>query len=150
MRRIYAVLAVFAAVAVTLLSCEKYEDGRPAKSVRAEFNDMYPDARDVEWEAESGFWKVSFETGKAPSVKECEAWYDADGNWVRTETDILASALPQSVKDALAASEYAGALNSDSDVEYVETPEGNYYRLEVGFDGLEIALNITEDGKVFL
>lgn len=150
MKRIFAVFAVLTAVAMTSLSCEKYEDGKPSKSVRTEFDDMYPDARDVEWEAEVGYWKVSFETGKAPDVKEREAWYDAQGNWIRTETDMVASALPQSVKDALAASEYAGALLSDTDVEFVETPEGNYYRLEVRLNGLEVGLNITEDGKITL
>lgn len=31
-------------------SCEKYEDGKPVKDVRAEFARMYPDAWDVEWE----------------------------------------------------------------------------------------------------
>ena len=57
------IFAVAAIAALTLLSCEKYEDGKPAKSVRSEFAEMYPDARDVEWEAEAGYWKVSFETG---------------------------------------------------------------------------------------
>lgn len=144
------IFAVAALTALTLLSCEKYDDGKPAKSVRSEFARMYPDAKDVEWEAEAGYWKVSFETGKAPAVKEHEAWYDASGNWIRTETDIVASALPQSVKDALAASEYASAVLSGSDIEYVETPEGNYYEIEVRFGGAEIALKVTEDGEVSL
>lgn len=141
------------AVAVTvmaLLSCEKYEDGKPAKEVRTEFKNMYPDAKDVEWEAEAGYWKVSFETGKAPAVQEHEAWYDVSGNWIRTETDIVASALPQSVKDALAASEYASVVLSGSDIEYVETPDGNYYEMEVRYGGVEIALKVTEDGEVSL
>lgn len=150
MLRIIKVFALVALVLQMLSSCEKYEDGRPAKSVRSEFARMYPDAKDVEWEPEAGYWKISFETGKVPAVKEHEAWYDADGNWIRTETDIHESLLPKSVKDALAASEYASVILSGSDIEYVEAPHGNYYQLEVKYSGMEVTLKVTEDGDVSL
>ena len=138
------------AAAATLLSCEKYEDGKPLKNVRQAFSEMYPDARDVEWEMEVSNWKVSFELGTPPNVKECEAWYGLNAAWIRMETDILASALPQSVKDALAASEYATAALDAGDIEYVETPDGNYYQLEVTLKGLEINLKVSEDGNISL
>lgn len=147
MKRILA-FTVMAVAALSLLSCEKYEDGKPSKDVRTEFKDMYPDARDVEWEVERGLWQVSFETGTPPAVKEHEAWYDANGNWIRTETDILASELPQSVKDALAASEYASATLLPDEIEYVATPAGDYYSLELMFNGVKIRLNVTEGGEV--
>ena len=147
MKRILA-FTVMAVAALSLLSCEKYEDGKPSKDVRTEFKDMYPDARDVEWEAERGLWQVSFETGTPPAVKEHEAWYDANGNWIRTETDILASELPQSVKDALAASEYASATLLPDEIESVTTPAGDYYSLELMFNGVKIRLNVTEGGEV--
>jgi len=147
MKRILA-FTVMAVAALSLLSCEKYEDGKPSEDVRTEFKDMYPDARDVEWEAERGLWQVSFETGTPPAVKEHEAWYDANGNWIRTETDILASELPQSVKDALAASEYASATLLPDEIEYVRTPAGDYYSLELMFNGVKIRLNVTEGGEV--
>lgn len=145
------ILTVILAVsAMTLFSCEKFEDGMPVKSVREAFAEMYPDARDVEWDMELTGWKVSFETGTPPDVKESEAWYDRNGNWLRTETDLLASALPQVVKDALAASEYASAVLDASDVEFVETPDGNFYQLEVILKGLEVKLKVSEDGKISL
>ena len=147
MKRILA-FTVMAVAALSLLSCEKYEDGKPSKDVRTEFKDMYPDARDVEWEVERGLWQVSFETGTPPAVKEHEAWYDANGNWIRTETDILASELPQSVKDALAASEYASATLLPDEIEYVTTPASDYYSLELMFNGVKIRLNVTEGGEV--
>jgi hypothetical protein len=149
MKRI--ILTVILAVsAMTLFSCEKFEDGMPVKSVREAFAEMYPDARDVEWDMELTGWKVSFETGTPPDIKESEAWYDRNGNWLRTETDLLASALPQVVKDALAASEYASAVLDAGDVEFVETPDGNFYQLEVILKGLEVKLKVSEDGKISL
>lgn len=149
MKRILGFILMLVTAAV-LLSCEKYEDGKPLKNVRNAFSEMYPGARDVEWDAENGYWVVSFELGTPPNVKECEAWYDVDANWLRTETDLVDSALPQSVKDAIAASEYASALLSAGDVDYVETPDGNFYELEVNLNGLEIRLKVSEDGKVSL
>ena len=92
MKRILIVIAAMSAL-LTAVSCDKYEDGRPSKGIRQLFAEMYPDAKDVEWEAEKGYWKVSFETGTAPAIVESEAWYDAAGNWVRTETDILPSSV---------------------------------------------------------
>lgn len=135
---------------MSLQSCEKYEDGKPVKSVRDAFAEMYPSARDVEWERELSYWKVSFELGTYPDVKECDAWYGQNANWIRTETDILESALPQFVKDALTNSEYAAAVLDAGDIKYVETPEGNFYQLEVLLKGLEIKLKVTEDGNISL
>ena len=149
MKRILFAL-IMMATAVTMFSCDKYEDGKPLKNVREAFAEMYPDARDVEWDAENGYWVVSFELGTPPDVKECEAWYDVNANWIRTETDLVDNALPQSVKDAIAASEYASALLSAGDVDYVETPDGNFYELEVNLHGLAIRLKVSEDGKVSL
>jgi hypothetical protein len=149
MKRLYTILAVVVA-AMALISCDKYEDGKPAKSVRAEFNKMYPDAKDVEWEPQRGFWVVSFETGTPPDVVEHDAWYDVDGGWIRTETEVYADALPQAVLDAIAASEYASAVIDRNDVVYVETPQAAWYRLELFFGGVEIHVDVTEEGKVSL
>ena len=35
---------------LTFVNCDKYEDGRPDKTIRNDFNVMYPNARDVEWD----------------------------------------------------------------------------------------------------
>ena len=150
MKRLFTVTLILAAAAIALISCEKYEDGKPLKNVRAVFAEMYPEARDVEWEMNLANWKVSFELGNPPAVKECEAWYGLNAVWIRTETDLLESALPQSVKDALAASEYATAVLDAGDIEFVETPDGNFYQLEVLFKGLEVKLKVSEDGNISL
>ncbi|MBO5979518.1 MAG: PepSY-like domain-containing protein [Bacteroidales bacterium] len=150
MKRIITTIAMLAAAAMTLISCETFEDGKPLKNVREAFAEMYPDARDVEWDMDVTNWKVSFELGTPPDVKDCEAWYGQNAKWIRTETDILESALPQVVKDALAASEYATAVLDAGDIEYVETPDGNFYQLEVTLKGLEVKLKVSEDGKISL
>ena len=151
MKRILTAFVMLAAAAMTLLSCETLDSLNPKKKAQTEFSTMYPDARDVEWEMKLTHFEVSFETGTPPDEKHCEAWYDLKtGAWLRTETDLLESALPQIVKDALANSEYATAVLDASDIEYVETPDGNFYQLEVTYKGIEIKLEVTEDGKISL
>ena len=86
MKRII-VIAVIAAALTAISSCDRYDDGRPGKNVRSEFARMYPEAFDVEWEWDGKYWNVSFETGTRPNGIEHEAWYDADGNWIKTIKD---------------------------------------------------------------
>ena len=46
--------------------------------------------------------------------------------------------------------EYASAAIDGNDIVYVETPQGNWYRLELNAGGLEIHVDVTEDGEVSL
>ena len=147
MKRMMMIAAAMMLLA-TAVGCEKYEDGRPSKDVRAEFAKMYPDAWDVEWEPQGGYWKVSFETGSRPNGTDNEAWYEHDGTWVRTSTDVLLAAVPQSIKDYLAASEYGSGQFEDNDAKYCQTPSYNYYRFDMKFGGREIDIDVTENGEV--
>ena len=70
MKKIMILAAVLAA---TMISCDKYEDGRPSKDVISQFDRMYPEAFDVEWGREGTYWEVSFETGARPNGIEHES-----------------------------------------------------------------------------
>ena len=87
MKRFMIIIAVAVAFAAAG-ACEKYDDGKPSRSVRAEFERMYPDAWDVEWEYQGDVWEVSFETGTRPNGIEYKAWFDMDGNWIDTVKDM--------------------------------------------------------------
>lgn len=142
---IIAAVALFAASA-----CEKYDDGRPSKDVRSEFNRMYPDAWDVEWEYEGTCWEVSFETGKRPNGIDHTALYGTDGTWISTSTDILLSAVPEDIRNYLATSEFGSARIIDNDAEYIETPSGNFYRFDMSAGGERIEVDVNENGDVSL
>lgn len=142
-------IMIFAMIALFAISCEKYDDGRPDKSARNEFDRMYADAKDVEWDREGAYWKVSFETGTRPDRIEHEAWFDDAGNWIMTETDMFLSSVPQVIKDYLAADPvYGAATVRDNDVEFWQKPDGNFYRFDLRLDGREVEVDVTEDGKV--
>ena len=145
MKKIIIALAILAA-SMTALSCDRYEDGRPPKVVREHFADMFPKAKDVEWEVEMGYWKVSFETGTGTSRVDSEAWYNETGEWVRTETDRFLSSLPEEIKAIISSSEYASAMIDD--VKYVQTPSEEYYQFELTVAGASIYLDVYNDGRI--
>lgn len=147
-KMILMMAAVFAILA--LPACDKYEDGRPSKNIINEFNRMYPDAWDIEWENEGAYWKVDFATGSRPNGVEHNAWYDLSGNWMKTVTEVALTAVPQKIKDYLAASEYGDAQYEDYFVDYYETTAGNFYRFDLHVEGYEVEVDVTEDGKVSL
>lgn len=145
-------MAIFT-IAATLIfmACDMYDDGIPSKTVRKEFKAMYPDAKDVEWDKEGSYWSVSFETGTHPDRIEHEALFDASGVWVMTETDVYLPDVPQSIKDALASSADYGSLPvDDNEVEYYQTPKGNFYRFDLVSGGRDVDVDVSEDGKVSL
>jgi hypothetical protein len=111
---------------------------------------MYPGAWDVEWEREGVYWEVSFDTGTPPNEIDHTAWFRSDGTWVRTETDLHISAVPASIKEFLQKSQYASALLEDSEIDYIQTPDGNFYQFELVYNGTRVKVNVTEDGKVSL
>lgn len=145
MKRFLIIMAAVAAMAMAA-SCDDYDGVRPDNDVLEQFGAMYPGAKDVEWEREGYYWKVSFET--ASDRTDHEAWFDRNGSWLRTETDLLLSSVPQEIKDFLSDSAYKDAMFEDNDAEFVETPTGNYYRFELLFGGIEINVKVSEDGSV--
>ena len=148
MKKIMILAAVLAA---TMISCDKYEDGRPGKDVISQFDRMYPEAFDVEWGREGTYWEVSFETGARPNGIEHEAIYDADGNWIQTKTEISIGSVPQFIRDFLTADPvYGSASLADNEADYIETPSGNFYRFSIRLDGITVEVDVNENGKVSL
>ena len=143
----FALLMAIAASVFAVTSCDEYEDGRPSSSVLDRFENMYPGAWDVEWEREGVYWEVSFDTGTPPNEIDHTAWFRSDRTWVRTETDLHISAVPASIKEFLQKSQYASALLEDSEIDYIQTPDGNFYQFELVYNGARVKVNVTEDGK---
>ena len=146
------VLAIFGiAASLVMMACDMYDDGIPSKAIRKEFKAKYPDAKDVEWDREGTYWSVSFETGSYQNRIDHEALFDGTGKWVMTETEVYVYDVPQSVKDALSADPEYGTLPlEDREVEYYQTPSGNFYRFDLVSGGRDIDVDVTEDGKVSL
>lgn len=125
------------------VACDDDDDDikRPTQAVETAFTQKYPNAQFVDWEKEYGLYKAEFRNDAVVS----EAWFEADGSWVRTETGVHPNTLPQPVLDYVAQN-YVGYRIDDAD--WVETPEQNYYELELEKgDRLEFHLLILPDGS---
>lgn len=85
-------------------------------AVQSAFKAKFPNVQKAKWEQEDeGEWEAEFKM----NGKEMSANFKADGTWLETETEIKTSALPQTVKDAIAA-QFAGYEMEEATT--VETP----------------------------
>ena len=88
-------MATLVCSSFVFMSCDDDDDKfTPESIVTKAFDTKYPDAQRVSWENEAGYVKAEFYTGSY----EAEAWFDPQGNWMLTETDLPYKALPQTSK----------------------------------------------------
>lgn len=108
------------------------------------FNSAYPAAQVKDWDKErDGTYEAEFTLNGV----EWEAYYDANGNWTRTERDVRRSDVPQAVWNALAKSSYAGWKVDD--IEEHQTPrQKSVFEIEVKKGGQKAYLYFLPNGKM--
>ena len=136
------IMATLVCNSFVFMSCDDDDDKfTPESIVTKAFDTKYPDAQRVSWENEAGYVKAEFYTGSY----EAEAWFDPQGNWMLTETDLPYNALPQTVKNSFEASLYAKWKIDDVDM--LERPDaGTIYVLDVENGEQDADLHYTEGG----
>ena len=104
MRKLFLLLALAA-----MVSCNDDDGHIPVnQSVVNAFNAKYPNANNTQWSDQQGYSVASFQEPQAgDAAYNSQAWFTSNGTWHMTVTDISFSALPEAVKSAFAASEYA-------------------------------------------
>lgn len=102
----------------------------------------YPQAKIIETDFENGRYEVDIIEG----AKHKELIFDPEGEWISTETEVGKAEIPSVVISALEASEY-GAYRID-DIDYFETPSGNYYLFELESGSREVHLKINLQGVI--
>ncbi len=109
--------------------------------------EKYAASEIVETDREHGQFEVDIiHDGVAKKVL-----FDNNGNWLSTSWEISPDTLPEAVKTAIQQAindNYVG-YEADDEPGMVETPDGNYYRIELeAEDGREVILKIREDGTL--
>lgn len=105
----------------------------------------YPQARIVDIDIEKGgMFEVDIIDGTTPR----ELLFTASGEWVYTKTELRKNEIPQSVQNALAASEYAGYRIDD--IDFYNTPDGDYHLLELESGSKEVYVKVLPDGSIVL
>lgn len=145
-------LVCFAAVAMMALqACEKSKDSGQntvvSEKAKQALEARYPGASNVTWQSKNGYVVATFTDAalRAVSAVQLDAWFDNQGAWYMTETDIRFDQLPESVKAAFAAGTYAAWRVDDVDkIERAGTE--TVYVMEVEQTGREMDLYYSPDG----
>lgn len=138
-------ITMLLAAALLLLTADSYgQKAKVAEPVLKHFNSTYPNAVVKEWDVEDdGSYEVEF---RLDGVK-WEAYYDAAGNWQKTERDVRRAEVPKAVWDALSKSEFA-AWKID-DIEEHQTPKHkSVYEIEVKKGAQKNYVYILPSGEV--
>ena len=134
---------LFAACAVMFASCSDDDDFVPETSVITAFNDKYPEAKKVSWEKKMDFKVAEF----IHNNHEKEAWFDVQGTWFMTETDIRFDELPLAIQEHFVLSQYSAWHVDDVDmIERYNTE--TIYIIEVEKGEQEIDLVYAADGTL--
>lgn len=147
-------LFLFGAIAVALatISCSDDDDVVPSNSkVTDNFMTMYPNAQDISWGRALGYWVAEFNNVEPLLQTDCTAWFDNDGEWYLTDTDLPPTALPEAVQNAFEIGDYADWFIDEIDM--VERYNSQaVYVIEVDNDqaaeDAEIDLYYTPDGTL--
>lgn len=143
MKTKFLILTALLGSAFAFASCDDDHNYQPSGAVTAAFKAKYPNARRVEWESKAGYEKAECYIGSY----ESEVWFDRQGTWIMTETDIPYALLPQAVKTTHEAGQY-GTWRVD-DVDKIERYDtANMYVVEVERGETEVELHYTDDGAL--
>lgn len=127
------------------MACKDDDDSTwtPAEPVVRTFNQMFPLAQRVEWKTVGNYIVADFYY----EHQEKDAWFDKNGKWYMTETDIFFETLPEKIKTAFRNSEYSSWKVEDVDVlERIEMEK--VYVIEVEQGDVEKDLYYVEDGTL--
>lgn len=114
----------------------------PDKAI-TNLSQLYPDARQVEWDIEKDYFVADFHDGK----HEVEAWFDQTGAWIMSETDITYNELPKAVINSFESSLYASWRIDDVDL-LEQSGRGNIYVLDAESGEQEMTLHYSENGDL--
>ena len=136
-------LMFLSVLAISASACgQKVSEADVPQAVKTAFTKQFPKADHAKWEMET---KTEYEVNFKLGAEEMSATYGTAGQWLETEMDIKADALPDAVRRTLA-DKYAGSKVKD--LSHVENPQGTFYEadLEKGETSMEVV--ISPDGTV--
>ena len=116
------------------------------KILKEEIEKRYPGARilDIEYENRG---RVEVEIRDGSIQKEVVFTSDNAGSyaWVQTSCDVRWKDIPKAVADTIENNRKGAEID---DVDFIETPSGNYYLVELEMHSADIYLKIDEQGTV--
>ena len=98
--------------------------------------------KDWDWEDDEEMYEAEFKM----NGKEYEAYFTADGTWMKTKAELKKEELPAGVSSALNSGQYK-AWNMGDRME-MDTPEGKMYKVKVENKDQTMYLKYDANGKL--
>lgn len=118
-------------------------NGQMLKSSVSEFiSSKYPGSKILEYDYEKGLLEVEI----WHESREKNVYFNGQDAWVYTEWDIRVSELPALVTNAIRTSQYSNYRIDD--IEYVQTPIQDCYKVELELGNREVELRISANGVI--
>lgn len=137
------IFMLFGMTGLVLAGCNNKKQYRPDARIVSAMNAKYPKASRVEWEQKHGYQVADF----YDNGMESEAWFDQNGKWLMTESDVKYSALPSAIKNTFEKSPYSSWKKDDID-KIERQGMSAVYIIEVEKDGQETDLYFTAGGML--
>ena len=125
---------------VALVSCEE-ENIAVNNEIRSFIEQRYEGANILF--AEQEFNEIDVEIIHNNIRKEVK--FNRNNKWINTSWDVPVSQLPENIKESVQ-SRYNGYWIDDAD--YVETPSGDHYKLEIEKGEWERTIFVSPDGEI--
>ena len=122
-------------------SYEEFIPRLPNEGIKMFISQNYPDAQILDVERKGSSFEVEILDEK--SVRSL--LFDMHDKWVRTLTEIHPNDVPQGVLDAI--SDLYTSYRID-EVDFVQTPNAEYYLVEIESGPQEVLLKITPAGEI--
>lgn len=129
---------------LSFMGCNDDDDSNVdiiSNELRTAFTEKYPSAKNTKWENKGNYKVADFYNNNL----ETSAWFDSNGEWYMTETDLPFNSLPQAVKNAFQASEYSTWKIDDVDMLERKGTE-IVYIIEVESQNKEVDLYYSAEG----
>lgn len=136
-------LIFFLISGIAMAGCNQKQHYRPDSKIVKALTSQYPKAKRIEWEQKKGYYVAEFNLDNV----ETESWYDSNGNWVMTESNIKYNSLPQAIRDHFEKSIYNNWKKED--IDKIERPGMEpVFILEIEKEEQDLELYYTENGTL--
>lgn len=143
-KSLFLLIALLTVATFAFASCDKDDNHTPNATITNAFKAKYPNAGKTEWEMKKNYHVAEFRQ----NGMEVEAWFDSNGEWLMTETDIKFTNLPEAIQNSYNAGEYKNGWRVE-DVDKIEkTGMATVFIIEVEKGEQEMDLYYAEDGTL--
>ena len=137
------IFMLFGIAGLILTGCNNKKQYRPDANIVSAMNAKYPKATKIEWEKKHNYEVAEYYENGVSS----KAWFDKNGKWVMTDSDLKYSGLPGASRNTFEKSMYGNWKKGDVDKieRYGMQP---VYVIEVEKEGQDVDLYYTANGML--